>query len=578
LNSGNYTSVEYWLSEARRLLDPDHSEMDYLRLRYTEASLYLSNWQFDKANPILLECLELANKTGDSSKVLMMNSSMSVLKSEQGLHGASLAYGQKALSYFNCDDSLTYYSLLLNLTNVVRDRDTQKSLQDALACKNYFERNKAYSELAMTLNNIGELYRDSFKEHEMAEKHYRESIAINQTHGYNGGLAKNYLNMALNFNENRQVDSSLKYINLALMLRTNMGDVGGMAIVYNNLGRIHLFNGNVKAAREAFSKSVQISEENAIYPGLYHGNLGLAKTYAQLGARTMAKQYFNLALQIAKQLNILRLIADAYKNLCEIEKLDGNYKAALGYFEEYSAYSDSLSIRENQSEYAELKTQYEADLAQKENMILRANQLSQSAELERQRYIAIGLWVVLGLVLVISLLLFIGYYKRSKLLKKEATLHQKLQSQHHTVQLQKEELKELNELKNSVFSVLGHDLRAPLTSISSLVSLMNSGDLEQEEFIDLTRYLDQETKAGLISLQNILVWSQAKMGSGKPQVEDLSVALIVDECLKSSRRQIEDKKLIVDTRWEYARIVPADKNQFKSIVSNLLSNAIKFSP
>ena len=578
INAGDYTSAEQWLSAARVQLDYEPNEKDYFRFRYKEGLLYLSRWQLDKANPILLECLELARKSGDSSHLMMANAVMAELKSGQALYGASIVYGQTALSYFNGTDSLPYYALLMNLSIALQKKDTQKSLQSAVAGKNFYEREKRYLELGMTLNNIGEIYREQFKEYDMAEKHYRNSMAINQKHGFNAGLAANYLNMALTYKENNQIDSSLKYIDLALTLRSSMGDVGGMAIVYNTLGRINLSSGDADAAKKAFFQTIKISKEHAIYPGLYHGNRGLGETYFQMGAHTLAKKYLTISLQVAKHLKAETLIADSYISLYEIEKEDGNFKGALNYFETYSAYADSLRMKENENELAELKTRYETDLANRENMILKADQLSQSAEIKQHRLTAIGLWVGLGLVLFISSVLFFGYIRRSKMLKKEATLHQKLQNQHQTLQLQKEELKELNNLKNSIFSVLGHDLRAPLTSISSLVSLMNSGDLEMEEFANLTRHLDEETKAGLISLQNILEWSQGKAENGKLQIEDLSVSLIVDECLKSSKRQIENKELRVSTQWDYARIIQADKNQFKSIVLNLLSNAIKFSP
>ena len=578
INSGDYTSAERWLSEAKLHVNSETSEGDYFRFRYKEGLLFLSRRQLDKANPVLLECLELARKSGDSSRLMVANATLAELKSEQALYGASAVYGETALSYFNRTDSMPYYGLLMSISNALVKKDTQKSLQYALACKDFYEREGHDLELGLTLNNIGEIYREQFKEYHMAEKHYRKAIGINLKNEFNAGLAANYLNMAINYSEIDQIDSSLKYIDLSLTLRSSMGDIGGMAIVYNSLGRINLFNGNPEAAKKAFFQTIKISEEHAIYPGLYYGNRGLGETYFQMGSNTLAKKYYTRSLQVAKHLKAETLIADSYISLYEIEKEDGNFKAALNYFETYSALADSLGMKEKESDLAELKTLYETDLANKENMILKADQLSQSAEIKQQRLTAIGLWVGLGLVLFITSILFIGYIRRSKMLKKEATLHQKLQSQHQTLQHQKEELKDLNELKSSILSVLGHDLRAPLTSISSLVSLMNSGDLKQEEFVNLTQHLDQETKAGLISLQNILMWSQGKAVSAKPEIEDLSVSLIVDECLKNNRREIENKALRISTQWDYARIISADKNQFQSIVFNLLSNAIKFSP
>jgi len=578
IHAGDYTSAEQWLTKARAQLGNDLHTLDNFRFLYKEGSFYLSTWQLDKANLALLKCMELARASGDSSSLMKVNALMGHLKSEQGLYGSSLAYNQIAISYFNEPDSLPYYALLMNIAIPLAKTETQKSLQYVLAGKDFYERNNLYHELGLAYNNIGEIYREEFQEFDIAEMHYRKAMMINQKNGFNTGLAANYLNLALNFNESQQVDSSLKYIDLVLKLRESMGDVGGMAIVYNTLGVINLFNGNEEAAKDAFIQTVKISEEHAIYPGMYHGNRGLGQTYLKMGAHSMAKRYFKLSLQIAQSLNAESLIADSYTSLYEIEKEDGNFKDALYYFEKYSAYEDSLDKKESANEIAELKIRYETDLANKENIILKADKLSQKAELEQQRITTISLWVGIALILLLTSILFIGFIKRSKMLKKEAALHQKLQCQHETLHAQKEELKELNDFKNSILSVLGHDLRAPLTNISSLVDLINAGDIDQKEFAHLTRHLDQETKAGLISLQNILMWSQDKAENGKPQIENVSVSLVVDECLKSCQRQIEDKSLQISTEWDYARIISADKNQFKSIVLNLLTNAIKFSP
>ncbi|NEN23673.1 sensor histidine kinase [Cryomorpha ignava] len=579
IDVGDFTKAEVWLNESRARLGTAPHHEDYFNLRYNEGILLLKKWQLESAEPILMECLALARKSADSSQLVMANAVMSQLKAEQSLYGASIVYGNEALSYLKSTDSLQYYALTSNISiSYLHDHNTEKSLQYALAAKGFYEREERYLELGVSLNNIGELYREQFEDYAMAEKHYRKAIVINKSQGFNAGLASNYLNLALTLENNQQMDSARHYIYLSLKIREEIGDVGGLALVYNTLGQINLRNGDIEAARKAFSETIQISEEHQIYPGLFYGNWGLGKTYSTNGAYTVAKTYYDKALGIAKNLNSLPMIADSHKSLYELEREDGDFRTALNHFEAYSAYSDSIRMRQNENEFAELRTRYETDLAHTENMLLKANQVSQNAEIKRQRIMSIGLWLLLGLVLVITLILFIGYSRRSKSLKKEAALRQELQTQYQTVKVQKEELKELNELKNNIFSVLGHDLKAPLTSISSLVGLMNSDDLEPEEFAKLTQQLEQETKAGLISLQNILVWSQAKTGKGKPDVEELSVASVVNECLTNSKRQIENKELLISTDWGRARTIPADKNQFKSIAFNLISNAIKFSP
>lgn len=576
---GNFTKAEQWLDKAYQLLGNEPHPKDYFQLRYNEGYLLLKKRQLDAAEPILMECLSLARQSADRKQLVIANAVMSHLKAQQSLYGASIVYGNEALSGLTSEDSLQYYGLTSNISIAyMHIRETEKSLQYALAAKDYYERENLYRELALCLNNLGELYREYFNDIEMAEKHYRHAIAINKSHGYLGGLSENYLNLALTFDGNNQIDSALYYALLAKKLRLDIGDVGGLAVVYNALGQISMHKGDMPAAQKAFSETVRLSKEHQITPGLYFGNLGLGELHFKSGGYSLAKNYFERALATAKELDSKAMIASCYKSLYDLELEDGDFKMALTHFEAYSAYTDSVRMMENENQVAGLKTQYEIDLANSENRLLKANQASQNAELEGQRMMFIGLWILLGLVLIITVILYISHGRRSKSLKKEATLRKELEAQYHTVQLQKEELKELNELKNNIFSVLGHDLKTPLNNISSLVSLMKSGDLKQKEFIGLTSHLDQETKAGLVTLKNILNWSQAKTGNGKLVIKELAVASIVSEYLNNNNRQIEQKKLQIITHWNEAQTLMADENQFTSIVFNLLSNAIKFSP
>jgi len=580
LDIGDFTEAEQWLEEARARLGTNPDGRDYFNLRYNEGILLLKKWQLESAEPILMECLELARHSADSSQLVMANAVMSQLKAEQSLHGASIVYGNEALSYLqSSDDSLHYYALTSNISiSYMHDHDIEKSLQYAIAAKDFYKREGRYLELGLTLNNIGELYREQLKDDKMAERHYRQAIAMNKSHGFKSGLASNYLNLGLTFDSFQQRDSALYYFKLSEKIRLEIGDVGGHAMVHNALGQLNLRNGDIEAAKDAFLETIRISNEHKIYPGLFYGNSGLGKAYFKSGAYNGAKKYFGKALDTAEDLDSKVMIADSHKSLYELEREIGDFKAALNHFEAYSSYSDSIRMKESENEFAELKTLYETDLAHTENKLLKANQASQNAEIKRQQIASFGLWSLLGLVLVITLILYIGYTRRSKSLKKEAALRQELQTHYNTVQRQKEELNELNDLKDKIFSVLGHDLKAPLTSISSLINLMNSGDIEPDEFATLTQHLDKETKAGLISLQDILVWSQAKAGNGKIDIEKLSVSSVVNECLKNSQRQIENKELQVSTNWDHAQSIQADKNQFKSIAFNLISNAIKFSP
>ncbi|MCA1761800.1 MAG: tetratricopeptide repeat protein [Cryomorphaceae bacterium] len=579
MDLGRFNDVERSLNDARMLIADDPCEKNYFRYKYYLGLLHLKRWELETAEPILLECLKMARASGDSTQLLTSNASMAQLKAEQSLHGASIVYGNEALSYFDGIDSLKYFGLKANIAiSYMHEGDMDRSLSYALEAKRFYEREGHYLELGLVLNNIGELYREHFKDYDIAIKHYRSAIEINRANGYLGSLAANYLNMALSFSNQDRIDSAIYYIDLAHVTRKEMGDNGGLAIVNNTLGEIYLRKGDLEAAQKAFAKTVDISREYNIYPGLYYGNLGLGKTYFANGVNNIAREYYEAAMDIASELQSKSMIAEVHGNLYDLHRENSDFEDALNHFDLHKLYSDSIQMKVKDNEFAELKTRYETDLANAENMLLKATQKTQKAELKRQRITSIGLWMLLGFVLAITFILYLGYNRRSESLKKEAALRKELEEQYNTVQKQKEELKKLDDLKNKIFAVLGHDLRAPLTSISSLVSLMNSKDINRKDFEKLTEHLDEETRAGLTSLQSILEWSQVKAGNEKPKIENLPVDPIVGDLLRHNRRQIDEKEVKITINLDTTDTLPADKNQFKSIATNLISNAIKFSP
>ncbi|HKL04172.1 MAG TPA: hypothetical protein VJ911_10870, partial [Cryomorphaceae bacterium] len=111
MDAGNFEEAEKWLNEARVRLGAEPHQKDYFSLRYNEGNFYLKKWQLEAAEPVLLECLQLARKSADSTQLVMANAMMSQLKAEQSLYGASIVYGNEALDYSNSADSLQYYGL-----------------------------------------------------------------------------------------------------------------------------------------------------------------------------------------------------------------------------------------------------------------------------------------------------------------------------------------------------------------------------------------------------------------------------------------------------------------------------------
>lgn len=138
-------------------------------------------------------------------------------------------------------------------------------------------------------------------------------------------------------------------------------------------------------------------------------------------------------------------------------------------------------------------------------------------------------------------------------------------------------LEEINETKNKLFSIVAHDLKAPLASVENYLSLLNKIDLDPEEKKTIEQNLLTSTRQTSAMLQNILHWSKDQMQgitvnlSPIPLLQTLHQTILLQQTL-ASEKNIELDYSIDNETW-----VIADPDMLQLIVRNLLNNAIKFS-
>jgi len=139
-------------------------------------------------------------------------------------------------------------------------------------------------------------------------------------------------------------------------------------------------------------------------------------------------------------------------------------------------------------------------------------------------------------------------------------------------------LEEINAQKNKLFSVIGHDLRSPLSSCIGLLDLI---DMEMEglqhKALDMYLILLRQSVVNLLDLlDDLLMWvsTQSDGIALKPHMLDLSfeVAKVVQHLAEAAKVKNIDIRVSVDKSLR----VFADGHMLDTIIRNLLSNSIKF--
>jgi len=140
-------------------------------------------------------------------------------------------------------------------------------------------------------------------------------------------------------------------------------------------------------------------------------------------------------------------------------------------------------------------------------------------------------------------------------------------------------LQEANAMKDQLFSIIAHDLRSPVGSISQMIAYIadNLDSIDQETLSDIISTLKGTSQETYNLLENLLDWGKSQREIAyKPQkiiiksAIDNTIALLQG---MSTSKGINILNIIDDDLTAFA-----DPYMLSTVLRNLLSNAIKFTP
>lgn len=143
------------------------------------------------------------------------------------------------------------------------------------------------------------------------------------------------------------------------------------------------------------------------------------------------------------------------------------------------------------------------------------------------------------------------------------------------------EVQRANEAKSDFVAFVAHELKNPMTSIKGYTDLMAAGAVGpinemQTNFLNTIK-TNTERMSTLVSDLN----DNSKIEAGKLSLhyKSADAAVIVDETVRSLKRQIEDKKQTIEVVLpEKLPPVWADRIRVVQVLVNLLSNSYKYTP
>lgn len=159
------------------------------------------------------------------------------------------------------------------------------------------------------------------------------------------------------------------------------------------------------------------------------------------------------------------------------------------------------------------------------------------------------------------------------------TRTEELLEQNVIIDRQLQYLKDLNKTKDKFFSIVAHDLMAPLRSIRGLTNLLRSGaeNISQIELVKTTTQLHDSVHNTLVLAENLIVWANSQMQSNQTaKMEQVPISEMITEVYGLYKELAERKGVDLNYSVDTGLMVAADKNQLSFVVRNLVNNAIKY--
>jgi signal transduction histidine kinase len=431
--------------------------------------------------------------------------------------------------------------------------------------------------VGIALSNIGNTYLQMSKT-EKALPYFKE--AITYFNNFKLGQIVVNDNIGASYTSLKMPDSAIIYHRRAIAIAKATKDTDNLYAAYEKLSDALIAKKRYAEAEkyltEALSYALKTKEATEVIDGYtFFGELEQArKNYGK------ASGYFKQALNYAISTKHTEREDEIYKSLAESLADDHRYDEAYNYEVKYKSMSDSLSKESAKNSIVELESQYQSENKQQKINLLTQEDKATTLELQAQKRTKYFLIAGLFFVVIIVVLMIRGYRIKQKANQIFAEKNTELESKNTELKVVNDKLDEANQSKTKLFSILSHDLRAPIGSVFQFINLQKNhpSKLNEEESKKHNERILNSAENLMGTMEDILIWSKSQMDSFSLNMTRLNACELIDQVIELHQDFAEERQIRLKRECSADLLISSDENFLKIVLRNIVSNGIKFSP
>ncbi len=146
------------------------------------------------------------------------------------------------------------------------------------------------------------------------------------------------------------------------------------------------------------------------------------------------------------------------------------------------------------------------------------------------------------------------------------------------IRRQNEKLKKSLEARDKLYSIIAHDLRAPIGTIKMINSSIEAQKvkIKDPQISKLFEMINETTEEAFNLLENLLRWTRNQNGKTKIYATLFNLTPVARQVVSLFSAIANAKEIELINRIEGKFDIFADEDMIKTVLRNLISNAIKF--
>lgn len=348
-------------------------------------------------------------------------------------------------------------------------------------------------------------------------------------------------------------------------------------LVENNLTfnvsfvQCELLFGKIEVKRKNFKKAEKHLLESCKLSKQYNEDVMYIRTVIELASLYLDTKQYRLSEIYAKELlesaKNSQSISDATHASLLLAKINRQLHRNVESFKYYDLYAEKskelydtmiVNKMKDLGYYYEIKRkELAAGILQKDKELIQSENKLHEAKIQQQKT-----KIVTGALLILLLLTMIGITIRQIGYKSSVN----------------RQLKEENQFKDNLFSIVTHDIRSPIISLYHMFQLFSRTPANNSKRKRIEQELLKKSERTIALIDNLLFWTRKQMKGIEEKAERVNIYDLVDNVVYNQIESIKMGHLIFSNRLPKELCITADVNLLNMVFRNLISNAFKYTP